>query len=85
MTAGLLHPKKGAHNVICDISGRKVRSDKTRKTWQNFITSEEDYDPKHPQLTLRPRSEKLGVKPTRVRPTPKFVTEVDPNSLNGKI
>lgn len=84
MTDGLLPVKRGAHNVIDDISGHKIRSDKTRKNWKNQITSVEDYDPKHPQLNLRARSEKIGVTPTRDRPVDKFVTSVDPDSLNQR-
>ena len=84
MSHGLLNPKLGEHNVICDISGRKVRSDKVMKTWENLIVSREDYDPKHPQLTLRAREERIAVTPTRDRPADKFVTEVDPDSLNQR-
>lgn len=83
MTAGLLTPKRGAHNVIDDISGRKIRSDKVRKTWDGLIVSEEDFDPKNPQLNLRGRTEDTSVTPTRERQPNKFVTEVDPASLNG--
>ncbi len=85
MARGLLPVKRGTHLIIDDISGRKIRSDKARITWQGFVTSREDFDPKQPQLTLRHRAEDLSVRPTRVRPTDKFVTSVDPNSLNGRI
>lgn len=84
MADGLLNAQLGKHNIIDDIGGKKIRSDKYRKTWQGYITSEEDYDPKHPQLDLRSRSEDLSVSPTRVRPEDKFVTSVDPSSLNGR-
>ncbi len=82
MTTGLLHAKPGLHNVICDICGRKVRSDNIMKTWDGFIVCPEDYDPKQPQLTLKPRKEDTSVRVTRVRPEDKFVTSVDPDSLN---
>lgn len=84
MTIGLLKPIRGSHNVIEDISGRKIRSDKVRKTWDGFITDDIDFDPKQPQLDIRARSENTSVKPTRVRPEPVFITSVDPNSLNGR-
>jgi len=84
MTAGLLNVRKGRHNVISDISGFKIASDKVRITWQGYVVSQEEWDPKHPQLELRARSEDLSVKPTRVRSDPVFVTSVDPNSLNGQ-
>lgn len=82
---GLLNPRLGDHNVVDDISGRKIRSDKVRITWQNFVTSQEDWDPKHPQLELRSRSENISVRPTRVQPQEVFVTSVDPNSLNQRL
>lgn len=85
MTAGSLKPQPGLHQLIDDVGGRKIRSDKVRITWDGIVTDNLDWDPKHPQLELRARSERIGVKPTRVRPKVKFVTSVDPNSLNGKI
>ena len=84
MTTGLLKPQPGLHNVIDDISGRKIRSDKVRKTWDGFITDDLDFDPKQPQIDIRSRSENISVRPTRARPEIKFVTFVDPNSLNGR-
>lgn len=84
MTLGLLNPIPGMHNVIDDIDGRKIRSDKARKDWRGLVMSAENWSPKHPQLDLRGREEKINVTPTRVRPPDKFVTSVDPNSLNGR-
>ena len=84
MSNGLLPVKPECHNVIDDISGRKIRSDKAVKNWEGLITSEEDFDPKHPQLNVRARPDKMSVTPTRVRPDDKFVTSVNPNSLNQR-
>ena len=79
--SGLLNPKLGLHNVIDDISGRKIRSDEVMITWNGFVTCKLDYDPKHPQLDLKPRSERISVSPTRDRPTDVFVTHPDPSLL----
>jgi len=84
MANGLLNPRLGEHNMIDDQSGRKIRSDKAVKSWDNLWTNEEDYDPKHPQLTLKSRAEKINAQPSRVRPADVEVTYVDPNSLNGR-
>ncbi len=84
MTRGLLTPKRGQHNVIDDIDGFKIRSDKTRKDWRGFISSKGNWSERHPQLTLRPRSETINVVDPRTRPTDKFVTSVDPASLNQR-
>ncbi len=84
MTTGLLKTRLGDHNIIDDISGRKIRSDKARIDWRGFVTSEEDWSPKHPQLDLRSRDEDLSVSVTRTRPADKFVTSVDPDSLTQR-
>jgi len=85
MTTGLLTPKRGTHNIIDDIDGFKIRSDKARKDWKGLVMSNGNWSPKQPQLNLRGRSEDTSVTPTRTRPADKFVTQVDPNSLNGRI
>jgi len=82
--SGLLNPKLGEHNVIDDISGRKIRSDKVMITWDGFVTCREDYDPKHPQLDLKSRRDDQSVRVVRDRPTDVFVTSVNPNSLDGR-
>lgn len=84
MTIGLLTPKLGLHNVIDDIDGFKIRSDKTRIDWRGFISSNDNWSERHPQLTLRPRDEQISVVNPRTRPVDKFVTSVDPSSLNQR-
>jgi hypothetical protein len=81
MTAGLLNPKLGCNNVIDDISGRKIRSDEVMITWEGFVTCAEDYDPKHPQIELKSRSDNERAKIVRDRPEDVFNTYVNPNSL----
>ena len=84
MSRGLLTPRRGTHLIIDDIDGFKIRSDKARIDWRGFVMSEGNFSEKHPQLDLRGRSEQINVTPTRTRPVDKFVTSVDPDSLNGK-
>lgn len=84
MTTGLLNPKLGEHNVVDDISGRKIRSDDVMITWDGFVTCREDYDPKHPQLVLRSRRDDQSVRVVRDEPEYVFVTHVDPNTLNQR-
>ena len=69
---------------MCDICDKKIRSDKHMKTWDNLVVCKECYDPKHPQLDIRGRSENINVSPVRDRKPDRFVTNVDPDSLNGK-
>jgi len=84
MTIGLLNPKLGEHNVIDDIDGFKIRSDRTRKDWRGLISSKDNWSERHPQLTLRPRNEQISVVDARERPTDKFVTQVSASSLNQR-
>jgi hypothetical protein len=74
----------GTHWVIDDITGFKVRSDRIRTDWRGIVSDQNEWSPKHPQLDLRSRSEDVNVTPTRTRPNDKFVTSVDPNSLNQR-
>lgn len=76
--------KVGCHNVIDDISGKKIRSDKVMITWDGLVTCREDYDPKHPQLDLRPRDDDQSVEIVRDRPTDVFVTSVSKSSLDQR-
>ena len=84
MTAGLLPVKRGAHLIIDDIDGRKISSADAVKDWKGLVMSKENWSAKHPQLNIRGRSENTNVTPTRTRPVDKFVTSVNPDSLNGR-
>ena len=53
--------KVGCHNVIDDISGRKIRSDKVMITWDGLVTDRVDFDPKQPQLEIRGRKDDQSV------------------------
>ena len=76
--------KVGCHNVIDDISGRKIRSDKVMITWDGLVTDRVDFDPKQPQLEIRGRKDDQSVAVVRDRPADKFVTSVSRASLDGK-
>ena len=84
MTAGLLPVKRGSHLIIDDIDGRKISSADAVKDWKGLVMSKENWSAKHPQLNIRGRSENTNVTPTRTRPVDKFVTSVNPDSLNGR-
>jgi hypothetical protein len=43
----------GAHNVICDRSGFKIKSTEVRKEWNNSVVRREDYEERHPQDFVR--------------------------------
>jgi hypothetical protein len=55
----------GDHKVISDLSGFEHLRSECRKTWDGLIVHHTDYDPKHPQLIIKPKRERVGVKDAR--------------------
>jgi hypothetical protein len=47
------HYVHGAHNVICDRSGFKVKSTDIKKEWNGNVVRSEDYEARHPQDFVR--------------------------------
>ena len=54
------------HKTICDICGFEYPYNLMKKNWKNQIVCQEDYEEKHPQLTLKPRADRQSVKDARV-------------------
>jgi hypothetical protein len=59
--------RAGDHNVISDSSGQKIKRSQARFTWDGFLVDKRDWEPKHPQLTIRARSEKISVEDARTQ------------------
>ena len=59
--------KKGDHNVISDYSGQKLKRSQCRYTWDGFLVGKSEWEPKHPQLTIKGRDEQIAVPDTRPR------------------
>jgi hypothetical protein len=56
----------GTYFQICDICGFKKRNTETRINWKNqVVCADTCYERKHPQLNLRSRKDKQGVKHPR--------------------
>ena len=52
----------GDHNVISGDSGQKFKRSECVFNWKNLLVHRlTEFEPKHPQLTIRPRKEKIGV------------------------
>lgn len=75
--------KPGAHNVICDRTGFKVKSTQVRKEWNGRIVRKESWEARHPQDFLQARQEAPGVHDARPPQEEWFVgtNEVTPESL----
>lgn len=52
---------KGDHWIIDDISGQKVRRSESRFNWKGQLVHISNWEPKHPQIDIRGRKEKIAV------------------------
>ena len=43
----------GDWNVICDVSGFKVKASQTRRQWNNLRVRESEFEERHPQDFVR--------------------------------
>jgi len=61
--------KLGDYNAICDSCGRKFKASTMRKRWDGMFVCKEDFEYKHPQLSLKVRGDKQYVPIPRPEPT----------------
>lgn len=64
----------GNHWVTCDQCGKWIRRSEARKQWDGLLVCPEDWDPKHPLLSLRATPDRQAVFDARPEPPDKFVT-----------
>ncbi len=57
--------KRGSWNVISDQDGQKRKVEDMRMQWDGLFVGKEEFDPKHPQLELRPRPDNPARYPVR--------------------
>jgi len=60
--------KLGDWNAICDSCGRKFKASTMRKRWDGFFVCTEDFEIKHPQLSLKVHGDKQTVPIPRPEP-----------------
>lgn len=53
--------KKGSHNSLSDYSGQKYKRSDMRLTWDNKLVGIDEWEAKHPQLTIRPRPDRPAI------------------------
>jgi protein-arginine kinase activator protein McsA len=53
--------RAGDHKVLCDLCGLTFVRSETKLQWDNLLACSECYSPKHPQLTIRGKSDKQSV------------------------
>lgn len=61
--------KSGSSNAICDRCGRKFKREDLRETWDGLMVCQDDWEPKHPQLMLRPIPDQQKLPWTRPEPS----------------
>jgi hypothetical protein len=75
--------KLGDYNAICDSCGRKFKASTMLKRWDGLFVCKEDYEVKHPQLSLRVHADKQVVPIPRPEPvTDLFIREC--NIINSQ-
>lgn len=83
--------KKGAWNVIDDVTGFKHKSTDLRLRWDGLYVSKENWETRHPQELLRARQDNMSVPFTRPRTADHFTdpaysykqSTVNVSSVNG--
>jgi hypothetical protein len=69
--------KLGDWNVICDSCGRKFKASTMRKRWDGLFVCHEDFEYKHPQLSLKVQGDKQQVPIPRPESTDTFLEFCD--------
>ncbi len=59
--------KYGDYLVICDRSGQKFYRSECRMTWDGLLVHKSKWDPKHPQLDIKPHKDDISVEDARPR------------------
>lgn len=65
----------GTYNVISDLSGFEYKRKDMMFTWNGLLVGKDEWEEKHPQLTIRAKSDRQSV--PDARPPQESVT-VDP-------
>lgn len=60
--------RRSDYNVISDIDGQKYKRSQMSKNWKGqIVNTQTEFEPKHPQLTIRPRQESIAVQDPRTQ------------------
>lgn len=69
--------KSGTWNVVCQVCGRRYKSDAIRKRWDGLLVCDEDYEERNILDFLRIRAEKQNVPFQQNEPADQFVQQCD--------
>lgn len=65
--------KPGAHNIICDRTGFKIKSTQAKRQWDNLVVRSESWEPRQPQDFVRAKQDQPGVRGARPQPDDYFL------------
>jgi hypothetical protein len=73
----------GDSNGICDCCGFKLKQSQLRKRWDGAMVCDKDFEVRHPQDTIKSRSERVAVKDARPEPEYRYLgaNEIQPGDL----
>lgn len=63
----------GDSNAICDVCGFKFKQSQLRKRWDGAMCCTKDWESRHPQDSIKARSERVVVKDARPEPEYRFL------------
>jgi len=63
----------GDYNMTSDRNGRVYKRSEMRKEWTGNWVHKSEWEPKHPQLVIIPRVEKIAEQPARSEDDPLFI------------
>jgi len=76
--------KLGDYNAICDSCGRKFKASTMMKRWDGVFVCKEDWEIKHPQLSLRVQGDKQWVPIPRPEAIDTFINACNIINSQGK-
>lgn len=73
----------GDANAVCDCCGFDFKQSQLRKRWDGAMVCAKDWEPRHPQDSVKARPERSIVKNARPGAEPRFLqpNEVSPDDL----
>ena len=70
----------GDSNGVCDCCGFDFKQSQLRKRWDGAMVCDKDWEPRHPQDSLKARPERNNVKDARAAPAYRFL---EANEITG--
>jgi hypothetical protein len=74
--------RPGAHNVLDERTGYKVKSTDVAKEWNGLVVRRKSFEPRHPQDFVRGKTDNQNVADPRSEPADSFLT---PNEAHNAI